>query len=144
MNSLDIVSIRLKKEAALYSEEPVIHPEDAVRLITSEIQDLDREVLCAIFLNSANKPICCNFVSIGTLNFTVASPREILKVAILVNAAGIILIHNHPSGDINPSEQDIKMTKKVNDACNIMEIKLLDHIIIGEGYYSFRENCNIL
>jgi len=104
------------------------------------IGDLDREKLAVAMLDVKNRVIGLNDVSLGGINSSVVHPREVLKPALLVNAYSIILGHNHPSGDPEPSQEDIDVTKKINKACRLMNIPLLDHIIIGhEGYYSMRE-----
>ena len=80
--------------------------------------------------------------SIGEVNNALASPRELLKAAILSNATGVIMLHNHPSGSLQPSRQDIRLTDKLKMVCDLIDVKLLDHIIVGRGneYYSFYEN----
>ena len=78
-------------------------------------------------------------VSHGTVNASLVSPREILMRALLCGAAGIILVHNHPSGDVTPIEEDIKTTERMKNACQIMNVELFDHIIVGDGYESLRE-----
>ena len=93
---LDVVSIRLVKDAPLYSGHSIKRPLDAVTLVGEQLCEMDREVLCVINLCSDGKPINCSFVSVGALDQTVAHPREILKTSILSNAAKIMLIHNHP------------------------------------------------
>ena len=77
--------------------------------------------------------------SIGEVNNALASPRELLKAAILSNATGVIMLHNHPSGSLQPSRQDISLTDKLKIVCDLVDVKLLDHIIVGRGneYYSF-------
>lgn len=79
-------------------------------------------------------------LSHGTVNYSIASPREALIRILLCGASNIVLLHNHPSGDVLPSQQDISLTKKIWSACNLIEIPLTDHIIIGREYFSFREN----
>lgn len=79
-------------------------------------------------------------LSHGTVNYSIASPREVLIRILLCGASNIILVHNHPSGDILPSQQDISLTKKMWSACSLIEVPLADHIIIGKKYFSFREN----
>lgn len=79
-------------------------------------------------------------LSHGTVNFSIASPREALIRVLLCGASNIVLVHNHPSGDVSPSQQDISLTRKMWNACNLLEIPLADHIIVGREYFSFREN----
>ena len=93
-----------------------------------------------MFLNQANKIIHFEVISKGGITGTVADPRIILRMALELIAVGIILCHNHPSGNLNPSNADKAITKKIGDAASLMDIKLLDHIIVSdEGYFSFME-----
>lgn len=93
---LDVVSIRLVKDAPIMSGHPIKHPEDAVALIGEHLCEMDREVVCVINLKTDGTPINCNIASIGAIDQTVVHPREILKSSILCNAAKIIMLHNHP------------------------------------------------
>ena len=139
---LDRVAIRMVKEPPLYSEQPVKDAEAAIVLLRDLFKQYDREVLCVVNLKGNLQPINMNIVSMGALDQAIAHPREILKSAILSNAASVILIHNHPSGNIMPSRQDIAMTDQMQKAFSIMNIGIVDHIILGSGdqYYSFREH----
>ena len=92
-------------------------------------------------LNRANKVLGVALISRGGLSGTVADPKIILQYALLSNASGIILAHNHPSGNMQPSEADIRLTRKIKDACTSLEISCLDHLILcsEEKYYSFAD-----
>jgi DNA repair protein RadC len=79
-------------------------------------------------------------VAIGTLNSVVLHPREVFKTAIKESANAVIIVHNHPSGDTSPSEEDLTLTRRVFDAGEIVGIKVLDHVIIGDEYWSWKEN----
>lgn len=106
------------------------------------VKQNDREHLIVLSLNSQNKPINVNIVHVGTVESSTACPREILKPAILSNAVSILVLHNHPSGDVKPSKADHIFTKNLDEACKIMQIRLLDSIIIGEPgkpYYSMAD-----
>ena len=139
---LEQVGIRIVREPPLYSSEPLRNPESAVRLLSELLRQYDRELLCVVNLRNDLKPINVNVVSMGTINSSIAHPREILKSAILSNAASIMLFHNHPSGNLTPSEEDITLTDRMTKACDILGIPIVDHIIIGndDRYYSFMEN----
>jgi len=108
-------------------------------------QDNDKEKLYVIILNIKNRVIGYSLVSMGSLTASIVHPREVLKPAILASAASIIIIHNHPSGDPDPSNDDIEITNRIAKASSIMGINLLDHIILGfeadefKGYYSFKQ-----
>lgn len=113
---------------------------DVVAILQDELLNADREKLVCLMLNTKNVVIAMDIVSVGSLTASVAHPREIFKSAILKNAASIILSHGHPSGDPTPSREDIQLTDRISKAGDILGIKLLDHIIIGEqGAYSFRD-----
>ena len=139
---LDQVAIRLVKEPPLYSAEPISSPKDAARLLADTLSEYDREVFCVICMDIKNRPINLNIASMGTLNYSLVHPREIFKAAILSNAAGMMLAHNHPSGDLTPSTDDIALTDRMAKLGNLMGIPVLDHVIIAgrDSYYSFKEN----
>lgn len=103
------------------------------------LQDLDTEKLITLYLNSLNRLICIQMFS-GTVNYAPTYPREIIKHALLSGACcGIILVHNHPSGGLQFSQADINLTKRVKEACELVEIRLLDHVLIGDGKASMQE-----
>lgn len=105
-----------------------------------EMKDLHQEKLVALYLNTNNEIIKQETVFIGSLNQSVAHPREIYRLAVRYSAAHLILAHNHPSGNLTPSENDKVFTKRVKESGDIIGIPLLDHLIIGtDAYYSFRE-----
>lgn len=107
-----------------------------------EIFDPEREALYAIALNTKNNTVGYSLISIGILNETLFHPRETFRFAVLQNAYGVIMIHNHPSGNPTPSNADLSVTKRSKQAGEILEINLLDHVIIGSDatpFYSFRE-----
>jgi antirestriction protein ArdC len=130
------------KEPPLYSSEPLRSPEAAVKVIADMLRQYDREAFCIVNLRNDLSPINMNIVSTGTLNASLAHPREILKSAVLSNASATMLFHNHPSGNLTPSQEDIEITDRMSKLFAMAEMPLLDHIIIGNGdqYYSFKEN----
>ena len=140
--TLDKVAIRMVKEPPLYSETPVRSPDDAVRLMAEMLKGYDREVFCIVNFRNDMSPINMNIVSMGTLNASLIHPREILKSPILSNAAHVMAFHNHPTGSLTPSQEDIQTTDRLQKLFDLAGIPLLDHIIIGNSdrYYSFREN----
>lgn len=141
-NKIDVVSVRLIKDAPIYSDRPCISPKDVVALLGDIMCEFDRETVCIINLKSNMTVINVNFASVGCINQAMAHPREIMKAAILSNAANIIMIHNHPSGELMPSKEDVMITERMNWVCELMGIPLLDHIIVGgdnKEYFSFKE-----
>lgn len=122
----------------------VSSPADVFNEMKEEVSRLDREYFWVLCLNSQNMVIGINTVSIGTANSAPIAPREIFKAAILVNSINIILAHNHPSGSPEPSREDINVTARLKEAGELLNIRVLDHIIIGdESYYSFMEQNSI-
>ena len=104
-------------------------------------RDLKKEVFKVLLLNRANRLIREVFVSEGTLDASIVHPRDVFKEAILEPAAGVILIHNHPSGNPSPSDEDLRITKQLVEAGRLLGIKVYDHIILaGESYQSFADN----
>ena len=98
----------------------------------------------AIYLDANKKVIEEKLIFIGTVNYSLVHPRDIFKEALILNASSIICVHNHPSGEVNPSKEDISITKQIKDAGDIIGIKLIDHVIVSKDkYYSFLENGKI-
>ena len=111
--------------------------QDVVELVAPDLNKYDREVFLSLLLNTKNMPIGVDEVSIGCLNSSIIHPRELFKSAVLASASSLILIHNHPSGDPEPSREDLELTKRLVKAGDLMGIKILDHVIIaGDGYLS--------
>ena len=164
---LDRVSIRLVRDSdvPLISDTPLNTPGKVAKLLYDEIfADLDREMFAVVNLKTSLSfagmkvlaieqdkqihnlyPSSINICSMGALNESIVHPREVLKSSILNNAHAVFLIHNHPSGKLEPGREDIQVTDRLIKAYDLMGIAVLDHIILGpqEQYYSFHEN-NIL
>ncbi|MBR0392876.1 MAG: JAB domain-containing protein [Oscillospiraceae bacterium] len=139
---MDRVSIRIVKDPPLMSDKPITGPESAVEIISDYIGDCDREMMVLVNLRNDGRPINMNVMSIGTINASFACPREALKASILSNASSVMLFHNHPSGNLRPSREDITTTDKMIKAYQMLDIPVLDHIIIGpqNRFYSMREH----
>jgi DNA repair protein RadC len=108
-------------------------PEDAANLVMEDMRSLDREHFRVILLDSKNAVISIETVSIGTVNASIVHPREVLKPALEKSATSMILIHNHPTGNVAPSREDILITRRVDKCGRILGIDVVDHIIIGDG-----------
>ena len=119
-------------------------PEKAAELFMEEMRCLSKEKFRVAMVNTRNELIMKQDISIGGLNFSSAHPREVFADAIRKGAYGIILVHNHPSGDPTPSASDIAATKQICEAGEIIGIKVLDHIIIGDGVYTSFLNSGLL
>ena len=118
-----------------------VHNPDAVYWILRPYFDgLDREHFVSLLLDTRQRLIGLNVVSIGHLSATLVHPREVYKAAVVANAAAIIVAHNHPSGDPEPSQDDVAITRRLAEAGRILGIELLDHVVVGEDrYVSLRE-----
>ena len=115
-------------------------PTDVDRLLRGRITNLDRENFVVVLLNIKNEVIGAPTVSVGTLSTSLVHPREVFKPAIRASAASVILAHNHPSGKVEPSREDREVTRRLREAAGILEIEVLDHVIMGDGYYSMKEH----
>lgn len=126
-------------ERKLYSEKEIVCSEDAVALLSKELGEHDREVFCVLHLSPRGLPLSASITSMGELTSTLVHPREVFKSAVLSSAAGIVLLHNHPSGNLTPSEEDIKTTERIAVCGRVLGIPVVDHIICAEhGYISMR------
>jgi DNA repair protein RadC len=134
------LSRRILSQPKWLSNKKITSPQEIAEIFIPILRDDNKEKFIVVCLNSANKIIKHETISIGNLNSSVVHPREIFKVAIDNSSASIILIHNHPSGNPEPSNEDIRITKKIVETGKIMEIPVFDHLIIaGETYTSFVE-----
>jgi DNA repair protein RadC len=110
-------------------------PEDVVGVVGSTLKGKKKEHFLALLLDTRNRLIRTSTVSMGSLDSSVVHPREVFKEAISASAASVIFVHNHPSGDPEPSEDDIELTRRLVDAGKLLGILVLDHIIVGDGNY---------
>lgn len=115
-------------------------PGDAAEIFERQLNDRSREHFVAILLDTKHRLIKLEEISVGSLNGSVVHPRECFKPAVQASAAAVIFAHNHPSGDVQPSKEDKEITSRLHDAGEIMGIKMLDHLILGDGaFYSMKE-----
>ncbi len=120
--------------------QPVVSPQDAADLF-KPLQGFDREVFWSAYLDSQHHVVGIEEVAIGCLDAAIVHPREVYKGALLANASGILIAHNHPSGNLEPSESDLKLTDRLYEAGELLGVGLLDHLIVGHGdYRSLRES----
>lgn len=126
-NEIQVVNIRMVKEPSLYSTEKITSPEDVKKVIAKELATYDREVFAVLNLKTNGQPINLNICSVGTLDASVVSPREVFKSTILSNSAAFVAIHNHPSGSLNPSQEDKDVTKRLLSCSELLGVKMLDH-----------------
>jgi DNA repair protein RadC len=134
------LSRRILSQSKWLSNMKITSPQDIAEIFIPILRDEIKEKFIVVCLNSANRIIKYETISIGNLNSSVVHPREIFKVAIDNPSASIILIHNHPSGNPEPSNEDISITRKIVESGKILDIPVFDHLIIaGETYTSFVE-----
>ena len=145
MTRINFYTLKMVKEDSVPYEVPVIKsPAEAYQAAKQllALHEEPEEHFCIICLNAKNKIVGVHTISIGTVNATIVHPREVFKAAMLNNASAIICLHNHPSGDPEPSREDIETTRRLVEAGEIMGIKVLDHVIIGgQRYLSMKEKC---
>lgn len=138
-----VATFELSRRLAALSEQErtIIHsPRDVALLVMPRLRYLTKEHFLILLLSTKNHVLAQPTISIGSLSAAVVHPREVFREAINYSAAGIILVHNHPSGDPLPSQEDISLTKKLVEAGKMLDIIVLDHVIIGDGkYVSFKE-----
>lgn len=145
MQNIEIVKIKMVKDRELRNEynQNIGNPFSLYKILRTLLEEEDRENFLVISLDTKNHINGINVISTGTLNSSLVHPREVFKMAILNNSNSIIIAHNHPSGDTEPSNEDIKVTDRLVECGKILGIEVLDHIIVGEGYYSFKEKGKI-
>ena len=130
-HEIQVVNVRLVKEPSLYSADPVTSPTDVLKVVAKELATYDREVFAVLNLKTNGQVINLNICSVGTLNASLVSPREVFKSCILSNASAFIALHNHPSGNPEPSQEDIETTRRLMECGQMLDIRMLDHVIIA-------------
>lgn len=134
---VDIVSVKLVKESSmLYKNRRIRSPQDCYELFKEFLGEVDREYFVVMCLDVKNQPTNISVAHIGSLNASLVHPREVMKTAVLSNAASLICCHPHPSGDPTPSQEDIDVTKRLVEVGEIMGIELLDHLILGDETFT--------
>ncbi len=128
------------KQTGILQRSKMSSPVEVVNFFNAELDNIKVEKFIGVFLNTKNEVINWEVISVGSLNASIVHPREVFNRAIRRNAASIIAVHNHPSGHISPSKEDINITKRLYEVGQLVGIPLIDHIIIGKNkYYSFKE-----
>ena len=136
-------NIRVSEEVSSYFNNGTRYtaPSQVYEMFKFLMQEV-KEVFICLHLDGKNIIKCIDLISIGTLNQSLVCPRSVFQTALISNAAAIICVHQHPTGDPTPSTEDIAITKRLKEAGELMNIKILDHIIIGQDeYLSFVERC---
>ena len=143
----DAIGIKAIKEMAvrylsqrMTKRDTLTSPQRVVDFLRMSLVGLPHEAFAVVFLNTQNEVITHEVINEGTIDQVAVYPRRIIEKALANHAAGIIVSHNHPSGYTEPSEEDKRLTRSLKDAAHLLDIRLLDHIIVGKsGYFSFRE-----
>ena len=120
-------------EEKLTPGSPIGSPSDSTRFLLARLRDRPHEVFCCLFLDNRHRVLAFDELFRGTIDNTTVYPREVVKQALHRNAAAVILAHNHPSGVAEPSEADRLITRRIRDALELVDIRLLDHFIVGDG-----------
>lgn len=143
LKGLTVVRLQLiREEVEYYGKVKISKPGDVYNVVRKFIGTADREIFLAVHLSTSNKVNSIHVVSVGALDSSVVHPRECFKAALLSNTKSIVLVHNHPSGSLEPSAVDKQITARLKRCGELLGIDLLDHLIIsGEGYFSFQENA---
>lgn len=142
---VNIVQIKLVREKTiLYKKRKIRSPNDAYEILRDFLGDVDREHFIVMCLDTKNQPTCIQTVHIGSLNSSIVHPREVLKSALLSNAASLIVAHNHPSNICDPSPEDINVTERIKKACEIVGVDLLDHLIICSKTFKSLKEANLM
>jgi len=121
------------------NKKPITCAKDVYEYACGRILDKNKEQFMILHLDSKNRVIKDEIVSIGTLNASIIHPREVFKSAIKESVNSIILVHNHPSGDVTPSSEDEEITRRLVDAGKLLDINVLDHVIVGNGWWSWKD-----
>lgn len=137
------VRLKLMDGPSYYSRTPLQNPADAAMVMRDVLKELDREWVCVVNMDNHLKPVNFNVVSIGSINASLAPVQNILKSAMLSNCNNMMLLHNHPSGETEPSREDMQLTRRVSEAAKLMDMSIIDHLIVGGqngDLYSIREH----
>ena len=135
------VRIALVREPQAPSQRaPLLDRPEVVYELFRPLASLDRECVAVAMLDARNRLVGIHAVHVGTTTHSVVGPGEVFKAAILANARGIVIVHNHPSGDPNPSEDDMELTRRLKTAGQTLDIHVLDHVVVAhDGYVSLRQ-----
>lgn len=141
MRTVQRVRLRQVREGRIrFAVDRISRPADAYHAVKRYYEGADREMLSMLCLDAQNQPTCFQICSVGSLNTTRTRPAEILKLALVSNAHALLLIHNHPSGTLDPSPEDLEFTRAIRQACDLLGVELYDHLIVSdEGWVSLRE-----
>lgn len=136
----EILAAASKAAGKLFGRGSVLQaPADSLDFLRAKLAGLEREVFACVYLDSRHRVLAFEILFEGTIDATAVYPREVVKAALKHNAAALILAHNHPSGEPNPSRADEQITARLKEALGLVDVRVLDHIIIGDGHCSLAE-----
>jgi len=137
---VNYIKLKIVKQTPVrYKPVKITKAIDVYNLLKKEVKTLDREQMWCLVLNTGCYLMGVNLVGIGTVDSFATHPREILKPVILMNGSGFIVVHNHPSGDVSPSQQDLDFTEHIESCARVMSLKFMDHVIVSDtGFYSIK------
>lgn len=135
-----IVQAKQIAEQSFKNRKQIESPDEAKSFIWAAMQNLEQEVFACLFLNTKHQIISFEKMFFGTIDGASVYPREVVKKALQLNAAAVIFTHNHPSLDPSPSNADISITERLTEALALIDVRVLDHVIVGSDTYSFAEN----
>lgn len=145
MKTITIIDIAVVHDKTITLDLNIKSVPEIAKFLKEFIGPTDREHLVMVALNARGRVVAVNEISVGTVSASIAHPREIFKPAILANASAIIIAHNHPSNEVDPSEEDKKLTERVKQAGNILGITCFDHLVVGdERFFSMENNAAYL
>jgi DNA repair protein RadC len=134
-----------RRAAGRQALPPAVSGPGDVYAVTASLREERREHFVGIYLNTRNRILAAETISVGTLNASLVHPREVFAPALRLSAATVVVAHNHPSGETDPSEDDLAITRRLVDAGDLLGISLLDHVIVGRrGYTSLKELGHLL
>jgi DNA repair protein RadC len=136
----DIISESVRLAKSRLRGKVLNSPERATEYLTAIMAHLEHEVFGCLFMDNQHRVLCFEELFRGTIDGASVYPREVVKQALALNAVAVIFAHNHPSGITEPSEADKHITQKLKMALSLVEIRVLDHFIVGDGFYSFAEH----
>lgn len=130
----------VREDAPAYLETRRYNSAAQVYELFRDLKCESKEHFMALHMDGKNRILCYELISLGSLNQSIVHPREVFKSALLSSAAALILIHNHPSGDPQPSSEDLSITRRLKEAGELLGVRILDHLVVGDGtYYSFAD-----
>lgn len=148
MKTIKRIDLKVRREVLAESKEPylakIADPKDLARIAQSILQDVDRECFLTVPVDCKNKVLGYVETAKGGIDICMVDPREVFRAAVVMGASGVFLIHNHPSGDKEPSPEDLELTERLVEAGKVLQVPVMDHLIVtADGFYSFAEHGDL-